>query len=177
MEFLGITLLILLFVLFIVSILLKNGLKDLNVIHKPNEIIIGKGTKSALIIYQPTKNETANYFAKFIAEYLSENDYTVTINYPSNEINYNLNNYDLLVFGSGVFLGRFSPVLSSYLLANRFKNKRVLIYTVGLRTNDLTDLNELKVLLDSENEIYGIKVYKRQEEKLKSYIYEIINKK
>lgn len=175
MEFLGYFLLIILVVMFFVSIWLKNGLKVLNITHKPNEIKVGSGKKSALIIYQPTKHDTATNLTKAIANYLAENDYTVTINYPSNELNYILSEYDLIIFGSGVYLGRFSPVLSDYILRNRFKDKKVLIYTVGLRTDDLTDLNELRVMLDDANEVQGIKVSKGQEDKLKEFVKKAIN--
>lgn len=175
MELLGYFLLILLVVMFFVSIWLKNGLKVLNITHQPNEIKVGNGKKSALIIYQPTKHNTATNLTKAIADCLAENDYTVTINYPSNEINYILSEYDLVIFGSGVYLGRFSPVLSDYILRNRFKGKKVLIYTVGLRTDDLTDLNELRVMLDDANEVHGIKVSKGQEDKLREFVSNVIN--
>lgn len=175
MRFLGLALLIFLFGMFFLSIWLKNGLKVLNVIHKPNEIKVGKGNKTALIIYQPTKHGTATKFAKIIAECLTEHDYTVIINYPSNELDYILSEYDLIVFGSGIYLGRFSPVLSDYILQNRFKNKKVLIYNIGFRTNDLTDLNELKVMLDDANEVYAIKVNRKQENKLKEFVYKSID--
>ncbi len=175
MEFLGYALLILLFVMFFVSIWLKNGLKVLRITHKPNEIKVGNGKKSALIIYQPTKHDTATKLTKAVADCLAENGYTVTINYPSNEINYILSEYDLIIFGSGVYLGNFSPVLSDYILRNRFRNKKVLIYTVGLKTDDLTDLNELRVMLDDANEVHGIKVSKGQEDKLKEFVVNSIN--
>ena len=50
-----------------------------------------------------------------------------------------------------------------------------MIYTIGLKTDDLTDLNELKVMLDDANEVHGIKVNKWQEDKLKEFVVKAIN--
>lgn len=170
MKFLGYAFLIFLFGMFFISIWLKNRLKVLRTAHEPNEIKVGNGEKSAIIIYQPTKHDAATKLTKAVADCLAENGYSVTINYPSNEINYILTEYDLIVFGSGVYLGNFSPVLSDYILHNKIKNKKVLIYTVGMKTDDLTDLNELRVMLDDANEVHGIKVSKGQEDKLKEFV-------
>ena len=175
MRFLGYTLLFFLFIAFLVSIWLKNGLKALRITHKPNEIKVGNGQKSALLIYQPTNHMSVTKLTKVLADCLANNGYAVTINYPSNETNYILSEYDLIIFGSGVDLGSLSPVLSDYIWRNKFKNKKVLIYTIGLKTDDLTDLNELKVMLDDANEVHGIKVNKWQEDKLKEFVVKAIN--
>lgn len=60
---------------------MKNSLKVLNFTHKPNGFKVGTGKKSALIIYQLLKHNTATLLIKLIEDYLAENDYTVTINY------------------------------------------------------------------------------------------------
>ena len=175
MEFLAVFLLILLFVLFFASFWLKNSLKVLNTAHNPDELVIGNGQKLALIIYQPTKHKSASGMANVIADCLSEKGYTVKINYPSNQLDYNLSEYDLLVFGSGVYFGRVSPVLTEFIMKNSLKNKSVLIYTVGSRTDDLTDLSELKILFDNTNFVRAIKVAKGQEEKLKKFVCESVD--
>lgn len=174
MKFLAIMFIVILFILFIFSIWLKNRVKALNIVHKPDELKIGKGKKSAIIIYQKSKHDSMTKMANVIADCLAKNDYTVTINYPSDEVNYVLKEYDLIVFGSCVYIGRPSPVLSNYIMKNRFRDKKVLIYTVGLHKNDNNDLNELKVLLDVKNEIHMIKVSKRQENELREFVYRVI---
>ncbi len=175
MEFLGILFFVALFVLFIVSFWLKNNLKILNFTHASDEKIVGEGAKKALIIYQPSKNNVATNLTKVIADCLAQYGYTVTINYPSDELNYILSEYDLLIFGSAVYIGRFSPILGSYMLKNRFKNKKVIVYTVAPNVNEVTDLNDLKVLVDSLNEVHAIKIYKGQDERLKKFVKEIIS--
>ena len=177
MEFLGVLFFVALFVLFIVSFWLKNNLKILNVTHIPDEKVVGNGVKKALIIYQPTKNEVAKNLTKVIADCLLQNGYTVTVNYPSDELNYILSEYDLVAFGSAVYIGRFSLTLGSYMLKNRFKNKKVIVYTVAPNVNNITDLNDLKVLVDSGNEVHAIKVYKDHDERLKKFVKEIISNK
>lgn len=170
----GIIFFIIIFILFLGSIWLKRGLAVLNKTHTPSEIILGEGEKTAIIIYQPTKHDTAYNITMAIANVLKENGYTVTINYPSDEINYNLSEYDLIVFGSGAYVGKSSPVLGNYILKNRFRDKKVLIYTVGKLIKDDSDLKELKVLLDGVNDVKAIKVKKGQEENIERFVEKVI---
>ena len=58
---------------------------------------------------------------------------------------YILSEYDIIVFGSAVYIGRFSLVLGNYILKNRFKNKKVIVYTIAPNIKDITALNGLKV--------------------------------
>ena len=152
MRFLGYTLLFFLFIAFLVSIWLKNGLKALRITHKPNEIKVGNGQKSALLIYQPTNHMSVTKLTKVLADCLANNGYAVTINYPSNETNYILSEYDLIIFGSGVYLGSLSPVLSDYIWRNKFKNKKVLIEFIRKRSAEecyriLCEKSEIPVFL------------------------------
>ena len=107
--------------------------------------IVGKEPKSALIIYQPTKDNVAKNITKVIADCLAPNGHTVTINYLSDDLNYILSEYDIIVFGSAVYIGRFSLVLGNYILKNRLKNKKVIVYTIAPNIKDITALNDLKV--------------------------------
>lgn len=154
---------------------MKNGLSILDAVHEPNELKIGNGKKSAIIIYQPSKHNAAYNITMAIANALADNDYSVVINHPSDKLLYDLTQYDLIAFGSVVYAGKFSSVLYNYIMSNRFKNKKVLAYTVGYKINDKTDLNELKVLLDDMNDVYTIKVKKGQELKIKQFVNEIIH--
>lgn len=176
MGFLAVIFLILLFEMFLFSFRLKNDVKALNAQHEPKELNFGDGKKSALVVYQPTKHGAEAELTVALAGCLAQNGYTVTVNYPSYELKYILSEYDLLVFGSGVCLGRVSPILSEYMMTHPFKNKKVLVYTVGRNTGDLTDLNELKILIDAQNnEVHAIKVSKRQEAELAAFVCNFIN--
>ena len=176
MGFFAVLFLILLFALFIFSFKLKNEVKALNARREPNELKFGDGKKSALVIYQPTKYGAETNLTMALADYLARNGYTVTVNYPSHELNYILSEYDLLVFGSGVCLGRVSPILSEYIMTHPFKNKKILIYTVGSHVADLSDLNELKILIDAQNnEVHAIKVSKGQETELIAFLHHVID--
>lgn len=171
---LGIVFFAVIFIIFLGSIWLKRGLSVLNKTHTPNEVKLGSGEKTAIIIYQPTKHNTAYNITMAIANTLVKNGYTVTINYPSNDINYNLSQYDLIIFGSSVYVGKPSPVLGNYILRNKFRGKKVLIYTVGSLINDDSDLKELKVLLDGVNDVKAIKVKKGQENIIEQFVEKII---
>lgn len=174
MGLLTVFLLILLIALFLFSFRLKNDVRSLNFRREPQELKFGNGKKSALVVYQPTKHGAESELTMTLANYLAQNGYTVTVNYPSHELNYILSEYNLLAFGSGVCLGRVSPILSEYIMMHPFKNKKVLVYTVGRNSTDLTDLNELKILIDAQNnEVHAIKVSKGQSAKLTNFVCKI----
>lgn len=176
MGFLAVVFLILLFAMFLFSFRLKNDVKALNARHEPKELKFGSGKKSALVVYQPTKHGAEAGLTMALADYLAQNGYTVTVNYPSHELKYILSEYDLLALGSGVCLGRVSPILSEYIMTHPFKNKKVLMYTVGRNAGDLTDLNELKILIDAQNnEVHAIKVSKEQEAELIAFVRNLID--
>lgn len=174
MGFLAVIFLVLLVVLFLFSFRLKNDVRTLNTWREPQELKFGDGKKSALVVYQPTKHGAEAELTMTLADYLAQNGYTVTVNYPSHELKYILSEYALLAFGSGVCLGRVSPILSEYIMMHPFKNKKVLVYTVGRNTADLTDLNELKILIDAKNnEVHSIKLSKGQNAKLTDFVGKI----
>lgn len=174
MGFLAVIFLILLIALFLFSFRLKNDVRALNVRREPKELKFGDGKKSALVVYQPTKYGAETELTLALADSLAQNGYTVTVNYPSHELKYILSEYDLLAFGSGVCLGRVSPILSEYIMMHPFKNKKVLVYTVGRNTADITDLNELKILIDAQNnEVHSIKLSKGQNADLTDFICKI----
>lgn len=174
MGFLAVIFLVLLVVLFLFSFRVKNDVRALNTWREPQELKFGDGKKPALVVYQPTKHGAETELTMTLADYLAQNGYTVTVNYPSHELKYILSEYALLAFGSGVCLGRVSPILSEYIMMHPFKNKKVLVYTVGRNTADLTDLNELKILIDAQNnEVHSIKLSKGQNAKLTDFVGKI----
>jgi menaquinone-dependent protoporphyrinogen IX oxidase len=121
-----------------------------NVKHKSNEIIL-PGTDSnrnALIIYQPGRSEFGTTIATNLAKGLNESGYEVTINYPGDFLSENLEEYEIVAFGTTVYNGEFSPVLGDYISAiKNIDNSKILIYSTGMMTDNTSELDELSKLL------------------------------
>ena len=101
---------------------------------------------------------------------MNKKGYTVTINYPSDELKYDLDKYDTIVFGSPVFAGKVSPVLEEYIERNSIENKKVIVYTTGKFSNKKDELGKLESCISSNNEIYGEKYTKKTEESFLEFI-------
>lgn len=173
---LGLVFVVLLIILFFISIIIKRDLDSLSIIHQPNQVDLGNGEKTALIIYQPASSRSVTQITMALAEALVQNSYKVTVNFPSDSLNYDLSSYDLIAFGSGVFMGSVSSTLCNYMFQNKFRNKKVLIYTIGQKLKDTSDLSELKIQLDNRNDIYSIKLKKGQEAEMRHFVNEMLSK-
>ena len=101
------------FLLFMIAMILFAGFAILNKKElNPEEVIIkSKKGKKALIMYQKSMHDTATKITMAFAKELNNNGYTVTINHPSKKINYNIEDYDILAFGSAVYMGTISEPL------------------------------------------------------------------
>lgn len=148
----------------------------LNKEHDTNEVIKGSGDKTALIIYQPSNGHTAKNMANTIAETLADNDYTVTINMPSDTLNYDVRSYDLIVFGTPVYIGSVSSTLKDYVKANPVLDKDVILYVTGMLTDDHKEEEEMRTWFDKSNHIFTIKVGKGKQEQIQTFIENYLSK-
>lgn len=130
----------------------------LSKVHSTDEVIIGDGLKTALIIYQPSSNDTTSNVTLELAQQLADNGYTVTINYPSQTLDYDVDVYDVIVFGTPVYMGKVSSVLENYIKSLQIEEKEVLLYVTGMNLDDTTELSTMAEWLDSSNSIDAIKL-------------------
>lgn len=136
--------------------------------RSPDEKIIGSGEKRALLLYQPSNGKHNLPLAKALAELVAERGYTVTVNYPSEQLTYDPKEYDLLVYGSAVYMGETSKALRNYIQAHPVTGKQVLLFVTGM-SDKAPELEALKLLLPDENLISGIKVLFKEPEKLLNF--------
>ena len=115
--------------------LMYHTVTSINKEYEPKENIINGGEKQALLIYEPSISSLTEDASLKIADVMNKKGYTVTINYPSDELKYDLDKYDTIVFGSPVFAGKVSPVLEEYIERNSIENKKVIVYTTGKFSN------------------------------------------
>ena len=167
-----------LIVLFIAAMLFFKSYLNLNTKElSPNEKMLNGNTdKKALVLYQKSKHDTATNITMALAEELNQNGYTVVINHPSSELNYNVDDYDLLVFGSAVYMGTISGPLQKYMNNAPLEGKDVIVYSVGGSLYEKQELELLKGKASRAKSVKGIKVSKGQEEVIKSFIEKCINK-
>lgn len=168
--------LIVVVLLFIIAMLLFRSFLKLNTIQlSPNEIIKkGDSDKKALVLYQKTKHDTATNITTALAEELNSNGYTVTINHPSTKLSYNLDEYDFIAFGSGVYMGTTSQPLKDYIEKHSYEGKDVMVYTVGGSLDEKSDLNNLKEIVKRARKLDGIKVKKGEEDIIKKFVKKFI---
>lgn len=138
--------------------------------HAPDEMIVGNGTKRALIIYQPSHNDTTSDVTLELAQQLAGRDYTVTVNYPSTVLTYDLDRYDVIAFGTPVYMGRVSSVLESYIKSLSFGEKSILLYSTGMNLEDTSELSEMADWVNGINTINAIKLGKASPEIIEWFI-------
>lgn len=135
-------------------------MSGLNQEHPPDEMILGEGKKQALIIFQPSNNETTKNVTIELAQELVEQEYRVTINYPSKELTYDLNSFDLIAFGTPVYMGKISLQLESYISNQSIENKSILLFATGMNLDQLGELKQMAAWFDNSNQIDALKVGK-----------------
>jgi len=174
--FLGIGIFII--VAIIVAILVFTMLNKSNSkVNEPNEVVYkGTSDKKALVVYQPSKGDTTENISTAAAKQLNGEGYTVVVNYPSEKLTYNLQDYDIIAFGTPVYMGQTSGTLTDYIKKNKFTGKKVLLYTTGSNTEAMDEVNKMEENLEKGNKVAKIKVSKEQEDKIKEFITSFVIK-
>ncbi|MEG2097069.1 MAG: hypothetical protein RRY65_02770 [Pseudoflavonifractor sp.] len=131
----------------------------------PEEHIYGDGTRQALLLYQPSNHRHNVPPIKALAECLAGMGYRVTVNYPSKQLDYDPACYDLLVFGSAVYMGETAKPLTEYLQTHPVTGKKILLFVTGA-AEKAPELEALRLLLPDENEICALKFKAKDGQKL-----------
>ncbi|MEG2119495.1 MAG: hypothetical protein RRY53_04005 [Pseudoflavonifractor sp.] len=131
----------------------------------PEERVFGSGTRQALLLYQPSNHRHNVPLVTALAEYLAANGYRVTVNYPSEQLNYDPARYDLLVFGSAVYMGDTAKPLRNYLQGHPVTGKQILLFVTGT-DEKAPELEALKLMLPDENQIFALKLGVKDGQKL-----------
>ena len=132
--------------------------------YTPDEVIVGNGTKNALIIYQPSRNDTTSNVTLELAQQLANRDYTVTINYPSPVLDYDIDMYDVIAFGTPVYMGKVSSVLESYVKSLSLGEKSIVLYSTGMNLEVTTELSAMAEWINGDTSINAIKLGKASTE-------------
>ena len=154
----------------VVCIFMLLGINAVKAIVNPKEVVKGNGDKKALLLYQPSRHSTAKNVTEKIADVLVEKGYKVIINHPSEKIDYDLEEFEFLGFGSPIYVGRYSTELKKYLQTHEFRNKKVLVYAIGSRIDETEEIDSMYELINRSNETFKIKVSKNTADSLPMYV-------
>ncbi len=80
-------------------------MKELDKYWGNKEYILEGGEKKALVLYQPSKHNTADKLNRLLAETLQKQGYEVTVNYLCRGERYFLEEYEVISLGSPVYMG------------------------------------------------------------------------
>ena len=107
----------------------------------------------ALVVYQPTISGTGKTIADQLAAGLSAAGYEVTITYPTSKLSADIGAYSILTFGSSVYIGQPSSVLTKYMdrIAD-YSGKKVALYSIGSADNT-PELDVLAACVKGNDEI------------------------
>lgn len=141
--------------------------------RRPEEKRKGTGERRALLLYQPSNGGHNIPQAEALAGLLAEEGYTVTVNYPSGQLDYDPGQYDLLAFGTPVYMGETAKPLHQYLESHPFTGKRVLLFVNG-RDEKAPELEALKLRIGDGNQVFAVKVPPKDARKLLAFANEHI---
>jgi len=135
-----------------------SAVNSINKEHKPNETVIGEGAKTALLIYQPSLSGKAKKIAMSVAETMADHGYKVAINLPSDQITYDWEDFDVIAYGSPVYVGKVSPVLMDYVKSNPIEQKKILIFAVGsVAAPEISEIDEMASWVNPNNDTVKMK--------------------
>lgn len=109
----------------------------------------------ALVVYQPTISDFSSQMAHQIAKGLNDSGYEVTLNYPGDHLPDSFKSYDLVVLGSGTYVGKMSEALTNYISRVKdFSSAKIILFSTGTARETI----ELEAV---EKQFRDTKVYKK----------------
>lgn len=164
---------VILLVIALVSVMIffKVAVRSRDMVRKPIEQAYGTGERRALVLFQPSNHGGNVPITLAMAEALVEEGYTVTVNYPSELVPYDLEDYDALLFGTNVYVGETAQPLKKYLTSHKFSGKKVVLFVTG-RLTEQPELETLKKLVPDGNEVHAIKVRPTEQQRLIDFVKE-----
>lgn len=148
---------------------LKITVRSRDRVRLPDEKVYGRGSRRALLLYQPSNRGGNVNLSLGLAKVLGEEGYTVVVNYPSELLPYCPEDFDLLLFGTNVYLGETAKPLQSYLHSHPFTGQRVILYVTG-QSAASPELAALEGQIAGDNEVYSIKIKPGDQEGLIRFV-------
>jgi len=108
----------------------------------------GKTLGQALVIYQPSVSNVSSRMAHQMAQGLSDSGYNVTMNYPGDKLSYKMSDFNIVVFGSAVYMGKPSTALTNYLSSLKdYSSAKIVLYSTGSMLNNQKEFKYMESAL------------------------------
>ena len=145
-------------------------MKELDKYWGNKEYILEGGEKKALVLYQPSKHNTADKLNRLLAETLQKQGYEVTVNYLCRGERYILEEYEVISLGSPVYMGKISSLVMEYLEKKIPVRKKLIFFITGKFTYREKEVKELVEKTEEGNEIFCIKGMVNETEEIEEMI-------
>lgn len=137
------------------------------------EYILEGGEKKALVLYHPSKHNTADKLNRLLAEALHKRKYEVTVNYLCQGQKYCLDEYDIISLGSPVYMGKISSLLMEYLEQKNPSGKKLIFFITGMLPDSIKEFEEVKKKAEKKNMVFCIKAVVNEPEEIEEMIKKI----
>lgn len=132
----------------------------------------------ALLVYQPSKTGHIDNSARLIAEELYKNGYKVVMDRPSIDLSSNVNEYDLIILGSNVYVGQLSSLIVDYATnLSSLKNKTLGLFSNG-KLESTTEFSEIEDLVKGKPRIVTTKFIAgstaTDEERVRDFVQDLL---
>lgn len=145
-------------------------MKELDKNWGNKEYILEGGEKKALVLYQPSKHNTADKLNRLLAETLQKQGYEVTVNYLCVGERYSLEEYEVISLGSPVYSGKISSLMGEYLEKKRPIRKKLIFFITGMLPYREKEFKGIIEKAEEENEIFCIKGMVNETEEIEEMI-------
>lgn len=130
-----------------------------------------KDSKNAIVIYQPSRTSFSEDVASQIAEGVHSCGYNVYLSTVCKNLDKDLSQYDLVIFGSPIYMSNYSSVIGEYIKSvSDFGQAKIIFYTTGM-LNNTVEFDNIKKIFDKE--VYLTKITKDKCIEDEKYAYKI----
>lgn len=128
-----------------------------------------------LILYQESRMGLTKKAVNLAAETFQAEGYSVVMNHPRGDSSYKLDDYDIIVLSSPVYVGEVSKPLVTFAGTKDFTGKKVMILLTGGDLSSTAEIEKVEKQIANAKYIKAIKVNKA-DDSVKNAIKEMISK-
>lgn len=140
--------------------------------YEVNEEKLGDNSlsKKALIFWIPSKHDSCQIVKNQVANDLINKGYSVVINHPNENCNYDYREYDFICYITPVYFSNVSKAMCQSMVNSDYTNKKVAIMCVGKEIEIKKETEYMRSLLRKENVVSTIKVKKDELQRITNFI-------
>lgn len=125
--------------------------------------------KKVLLVYQPSRGKLTDKIAEQIAKGMNDAGCEVTVNNPGKHMPKDISQYSIVVFGSPIYMGQTSSILSDYMKSiNNFNNCKILLFVTGAQFNN-DELNKMEKQLGNKKASEKVKFKNNKQDESRAY--------